>query len=55
MTDDDKYFTTKSGKTVNISELLRIYETVNARFKPGMTEAEMDQLIYKTVKEMSPN
>lgn len=47
----DEYFTAPSGKVVNISELLRIYAVVEARIKPGMTEAEIDKLIYTACRE----
>jgi hypothetical protein len=35
LTNDDQYFTAKSGTTVNISELLRIFAAVEARLSRG--------------------
>ena len=55
LTNDDQYFITMSGTTVNISELLRIYAAVEAKIKPGMSEKEIDQLIYATARRLSPN
>jgi hypothetical protein len=55
LTDGDEYFRTPSGKIVNISEILRINKAVAAAIKPGMSEAEIDQLIATTVKRLSPN
>lgn len=53
--DRDIYFTTKSGFVANISDLLRINAAVEAAIKPGMSEAEIDQLITETVKRFTPN
>lgn len=53
--DGDEYFRLASGKQINISELVRIDAAVAAAVKPGMSEAEIDQLISATVKRMSPN
>ena len=53
--DGDKYFRTPSGKIVNISEILRIRDAVYAAIKPGMSEAEIDQIIAATVKRLCPN
>lgn len=53
--DGDKYFKTESGKTVNISELVRILQAVEAAIKPWMSEADIDRLIAETTKRMSPN
>ena len=51
----EQYFKTESGLMVNVSELIRIYQAVNAAIKPGMSEADIDALISATIKRMSPN
>jgi hypothetical protein len=53
--DRDKYFTTKGGTTVNISELMRIHRAVFDQIRPGMTEEEIDRIIKITVAKMRPN
>jgi hypothetical protein len=53
--DGDKYLRTSSGLMVNISELVRMSNAVEAAIKPGMSEADIDALIHATVKRMSPN
>ena len=55
MIGGDEFFRLSSGKMVNISELLRIDAAVEAAVKPGMSEAEIDQIIAATVKRLSPN
>lgn len=52
--EEDEFFTTPSGKVVNISELLRVNKAVVEQMTPGMSEQEVDQIISATVKRFAP-
>ena len=53
--DGDQFFETSTGLMVNISEMTRVYCEVVAQIRPGMSEAQIDEIIAATNKRMSPN
>lgn len=55
LVNGELFYRTSTGVMINISDLVRIYKAVDVKIKPGMSEAEVDQLISATVKRMGPN
>jgi hypothetical protein len=51
----EEYLRLASGKMINISELVRMSQAVDAAIPPGASEADEDRIIRETVKRMSPN